>query len=378
MISANPSPPERTRRASRYSGEPFAYKPTGYTFIELIAAMTASTIMLVALASTIAISTSLVEPTDEDGIGARDRMIADRLSNDLRYATSINTQSGYGIDITRPDLQGASLSLNYETYLDGMVRQVSGAGSVTLDPESPSVSHYVDGYSAPTWNLTQRTPRIISVSSAVTDGGAAATLSVEAPKGSVTGDLLVAVIAYQNSSFLNLSTPNWMPLQSQSNSGVNLLVSSHVVTPLSPPSHVVSFTAGADVAAAILAIEDTLPSSPFGWIGTRIGSAVLGSSSTYPYPFDNGTNSSGSATNDASMQLQFFAQNGSPWPTQTLGLASFSDCFSLTGSKGTTNEISLGVVTRVGPMPTLGNRPRTWQSEPGNWVNVAVQVNGGY
>ena len=345
----------------------------GYTLLELIGAMTAATVMLLVLGTSISVSTSLVEPTDEDGTLTRDRAIADRLSNDLRYATSIKTQSGYGIEVARPDLQDASINLNYEAYLDGLVRQVSGGGAVTLDPVTPTVTHYVDGYSAPTAAASLHAPRVVGVSSAVTDGTAANTVSIDVPTGAVPGDLLVLVSSYRNSPFLTPSTSGWRSVESQRNVDVVIQVHFRVMSISTPITHSLSVLPGADAAIAMLGIEDAQSGSPFGWTGTGIGSAIMGNSSTYPVPLQNP-----GAIGASSLQLQFFGQSGSPWPQHTLGIASFADCIQLTGSSGTDGEVSLGVAMRNGAMPALTNSSRVWQAQSGNWVSAAAQIEGSY
>lgn len=344
---------------------------SGYTLIELVGAMTAASVMLVALASSVVVSTSLIEPTDIGGTLARDRAIADRLSNDLRYATSINTQSGYGMEITRPDFDGVSTTLNYEAYIDGLIRQVSGGARVELDPLAPGISQYVDGYSAATAAANTLTPRVIGVSHAVTDGTSASSLTVDLPSNSRPGDLLILVTAYRNSFFLTPSSVGWNNLDARSNFGITLRADYLFINATTPLSHLLSVTPGADAAAVLMVVERPRTSMPIAWVGTGTGNAVLGDSSTYPAPLENP-----GAISANSLQLQFFAAADSPWPQGTLGIAAFTDCVRLVGSPGASGEVSLGIAMRNGPMPSLTNAPSVWQVQSGRWVTIATQIEG--
>ncbi len=123
----------------------------GFTLIELIVAMAASTVLLSSLAATVVIPTRLLETPPDDRQLWRDRMIADRVASDLRYATNIDDTATYGFQITRPHpTNGTPQTIAYQSYLDGLTRQVDGNAAVSLADDSPTYPFQVDGYTAPT------------------------------------------------------------------------------------------------------------------------------------------------------------------------------------------------------------------------------------
>ena len=73
----------------------------GYTLIEMLAAMTAATLILASLATTVVVSTSLLEIPADDAQAWRDRDIADRIANDMRYSKSIDDTLIDGFLVTK-------------------------------------------------------------------------------------------------------------------------------------------------------------------------------------------------------------------------------------------------------------------------------------
>lgn len=343
----------------------------GYTLIEMIAAMAAASLLMLGLAASVVISTSLVEPTDEDGDRSRDRVIVDRLQHDLRYATSIDSTSGYGVSIERPDLSNQPQSLQYEAYMDGLMRNVSGGTSTQLDPLAPSVNHYVDGYTAPTSNVDVLRPRIRDVSTAVTSGGSASSMTIQVPDGARPGDLLLLVVSSRNSFFVNTSPSGWQQLDFSYNAGILLDVHGQWMSTSTPDTYLLSFLWGGDVVAAVLAIEHANGSWPFGWSGASFGTSINGNTSTYPRPLEN-TDTIGERT----LNLQFIASTGAPSPQTSLGIASFSECVNEVGSPGTSGECSLGIAFRSGPMPPMTTTPHVLHQQSTNWTTIAIEVEG--
>ncbi|WP_419580745.1 prepilin-type N-terminal cleavage/methylation domain-containing protein [Stieleria magnilauensis] len=343
----------------------------GYTLIEMIAAMAAASLLMLGLATSVVISTSLVEPKNEDGDRSRDRVIMDRLQHDLRYATNIDSTSGYGVSIERPDLSNQPQSLQYESYMDGLMRNVSGGASTQLDPLAPTVNHYVDGYTAPTSNLNSLRPRIRDVSTAVTSGGSASSLTIQIPDGARPGDLLLLVVSSRNAFYVNTSPSGWQPLFLAYNAGIVLDVHGQWMSTSTPDTYLLSFFWGGDVVAAVLAIEHANGSWPFGWSGSSFGTSINGSTSTYPRPLEN-TDTIGERT----LNLQFIASTGAPSPQTSLGIASFSECVNEVGSPGTSGECSLGIAFRTGPMPAMAITPHVLHQQSSSWTTIAIEVEG--
>ncbi|QDV47856.1 hypothetical protein Enr13x_77680 [Stieleria neptunia] len=343
----------------------------GYTLIEMLAAMTAASLLMLGLAASVVISTSLIEPTDEDGQRTRDRVILDRLQHDLRYATSIDSMSGYDVSIERPDLSNQPQSLQYEAYMDGLMRNVSGGTSTELDPQAPTVNHYVDGYTAATSNLNLRRPRIRDVVTATTTGGSASSLTIEIPDGARPGDLLLLVVASRNAFFVNPAPSGWQQLDYSFNAGILLDLHGQWMSTSTPDAYLLNFFWGGDVVAAVLAIEHANGSWPFGWSGSSFGTSINGNTSTYPRPLEN-TDTIGERT----LNLQLIASTGAPSPQTSLGIASFSECVNEVGSPGTSGECTLGIAFRTGPMPPMTTTPHVLHQQSANWTTIAVEVEG--
>lgn len=358
----------RHRRAAL---KPGARGTRGYTLIELIGAMTASSLLLLALASTIGISTSMVEPTDEDGRQSRNRMIVDRVDHDLRYATLVNSTSDYGFAIEREDAIGASHSVNYEVAMGGITRRQDGGAIVPLDTDSAVANHSVDGYSAPTSGAQVRRPRIRDFSIAKTDGGWGSSIDINVPVGARSGDLLMLVVAYRDTLFALPPSNGWYTLDLRYNTDVALVVYWQFMGGATLSTHRISFFSGGDVAAAMLAIEHAGTGSPFVWRGGEVGVSLVGNSSSYPRPLE-----SSSTMNANHLNLQLFASRGAPTPRDSLGVASFNDHVNIVGSPGTGGECSLGIASRTGAMPSIVNSPTVLHQDSVGWVTLGVEVGG--
>ncbi|MCS7467566.1 prepilin-type N-terminal cleavage/methylation domain-containing protein [Stieleria sp. ICT_E10.1] len=343
----------------------------GYTLIEMIAAMAAASLLMLGLAASVVISTSLVEPNDEDGHRIRDRVIVDRLQHDLRYATNIDSTSGYGISIERSDLANQPQSLQYDAYIDGLMRNVSGGTSIQLDPLAPTVSHYVDGHTAPTSNPDVWRPRIRDVSTAVTSGSSTSSLTIQIPDAARPGDLLLLVVSSRNAFFVNPSPGDWQYLDFAFNTGILLEVHGQWMNTSTPDNYLLNFFWDGDVVAAVLVIEHANGSWPFGWSGSSFGTSINGNTSTYPRPLEN-TDTIGERT----LNLQLIASTGAPSPQTSLGIASFSECVNEVGSPGTSGECTLGIAFRTGPMPPLMTSPRVLHQQSANWTTIAIEVEG--
>ncbi len=337
----------------------------------MIAAMTGASLLMVTLASTVILSTSLVEPTDEDGRRTRDRMILDRINHDLRYATRIDATGSYDVSIERADLANQPETLVYEAYLNGLTRSVSGGENTQLDPVSPTVELQVDGYTAPTTGQQTLRPRIRAVSTAVTGGGSSSSLTIDVPDGARPGDLLLLAVVSRNAFFVSASPSGWQDLDYRFNTGILMELYGQWMTASTPDAYTLNFFWGGDLAVAILAIEHANSSWPFGWAGASAGTSIAGITSTYPRPLEN-TATIGERT----LNLQFIASTGAPTPPTSLGIASFTDCVNRVGSQGTTGECSLGVASRTGPMPSLTTTPHVLHQQSASWVTIAVEVEG--
>ena len=155
-----------TTRQSRWMAE-----RAGFTLLELVVALIAATVLTASLAATVLISTELLEvPPDEKAVW-KDNAIQDRLASDLRFATSIDETPSEGFVISRPDPEtGVMQDVTYTSYVDGLTRQVDSGPAIEFDPQSPTVTFQVDGYTAPTETGSNNVVRVRSTSHAESSG----------------------------------------------------------------------------------------------------------------------------------------------------------------------------------------------------------------
>ena len=342
----------------------------GYTLIELIGAMAAASLLMLTLAASVLVSTSLVEPSDADAELQRDRQILDRLGGDLRYATSIdakNTVGGFKAD--RASLQNTHQTVVYQSVVDGLTRTADGT-QVQLDASAPTIHHWVDGFTAATAYAAPRyvRPRAFDVSS--TNSGGGTSLALDVPSNAENGDLLFLIVAFRQASSVLPSSPGWIEAASIDHDSIELVVFSQQMSAATTTSQVVSFDQVDDATAALVVIEDA-GATPLTWTGTQEGTTVAGSQSTYASPLEN------SATiQPTSLNLQVFAAEGSPWLTHTLAMPGFSDLLVSIGSEGSADECMLAVTYRSGAIPSLTHPINAVHFEAVDWVSVSLQVDG--
>lgn len=195
-----------------------------YSLIELVASLVASTVIIVGLASAISISTQLLEsPTNHD-LSWRDREIADRLASDLRYATTIRNNYGNGFQITRPNPEkGSDQTVTYESYINGLTRQVSGVPTRVLDSDTPSYQSQVDGYSAATYVTDEKPVRVRSVSTAASDD-VVSDLVIDTPPGYKANDLLLLCVSAKTPTYLSIAESGWQTLYELSRGDLRMTI----------------------------------------------------------------------------------------------------------------------------------------------------------
>jgi hypothetical protein len=341
----------------------------GFTLIELIAAMTASTVLLVALTATITMSSRLLEMPLADGPQWHDREIADRLAADLRYATSIHDTHEYGFRITKPAISaGVREHAVYDASVNGLTRQVDNGPVINLDAEPPSGQWMVDGYTAPTYVASANVARVRSVNATAT-GGTDYSLQVDLPPGCQDGDLLLLAVAALSPWYTDVSPNNWNFLAFRYINGLQMVVMYQIYSAATAsPVTILAFPDSA-MAAAIVCVENVDVSDPIRWHASNSGYSWSASPNTHPAALE--------ATEYETNQLnvQVFAAIGDPWHAGTLGLASFTDVARETAAAGlTANQTSIAITVRNGATPKLTTTPRVWHQEDGSWGQIALQV----
>ncbi len=342
-----------------------------YSLIELVAALVASTVIIVGLASTISISTQLLESPINNDSSWRDREIADRLASDLRYATAIQDNDGFGFQITRPNPEtGSDQTVTYESYLDGLTRQVSGVPAMVLDSDAPNFRTQVDGYSAPTSVTDEQPVRVRSVSTAASTD-VVSSLVIDTPPGCKANDLLLLCVSAKTPSSISFTQSGWQTLYDLSRGGLRMTIAYRFYD----VSYSSTTNINADVASAmggmVLSIENvsTYTYPPISWSMTDGGYALPWSESTKPSPLE------ASAYTANELNLQIIAAEGHPWPNGSIGLASFVDV-GQTDAAASDWFIrnSIAVVVRNDHSPSMSATPRVVYASVGNWLQAGIKL----
>ena len=341
----------------------------GYTLIELIGAMTAASLLMLTLASSVMISTSLIESDGTSDQLRRDQLILDRLGSDLRYATSINTKDAIGgFGTERVTLQNTPQSITYRSLADGLVRVADGV-QVQLDQESPTIRHWVDGYTAATLPAQPNYTRPRACETASTTS-ASNSLAVDIPPEAHNGDLLFLFVAFRQTDRVPVVSSSWGQIASIDQETVRLTVYSQVKHSGTASTQQVTFDQQVDAIAAVVAIE-SLSGLAVTWNGSNKGTATFGAPSTYAVPIENPA-----TIQPTSLNLQIFAADGSPWPEQTLAIPAFADLGGQIGSEGSLNEVMMGITYRSGAIPSVAHSVNAYHTHGGNWVSVSLQIDG--
>ncbi len=342
---------------------------SGFTLLELITAMLASTVLVASLAATVVISTRLLETPPSDETVWHDRYLADRLASDLRYATSVQNDVGNGFQIIKPDpIDGSQQTVTYEAYIDGLTRQVDSGPVTNLDAVAPASQFVVDGYSAPTYTSPDTYVRVRSSSTAATPA-TAASLDVDVPPGCKTGDLVLLCVSAKTPSSLGVSESGWQSLQLGSADDLRLFTFYRFYDTSWSPTITVSVSPDAAVAAAMVAIENVHPSSPIDWTGARAGYAFSFLPFLHPTPLES------SGFNPRQLNVQIFAADFDPWYAGSLGLPGFVDAARTTASPGNAAfRNSIAITVRNGATPEFETTPRLLHRTSGFWFQAAARL----
>ena len=340
-----------------------------FTLIELIAVMTASTVLMLSLASTVVLSTRLLESPPQDTQRWHQWQISDRLSADLRYATSIDESISSGFEVGKPNpTTGLSERATYQADMQGFTRQVGSGPAVSLDPETPSHAFTVDGYSAPTYVSSSNVPRVRSYSIAGSSGHVE-NLVINPPPGCKDGDLLVLVAVLRTPDYFFVSPSDWTYLDYLYPGSLRMRVMYKTYNSATTGPSVITSWPSAGMSATIVAIENTDSANPILWHDTATGYATASNPGTHPVALES-TNMYADQLN-----LQLLAVDGKPWFDGSLGLPAFTDVVQGTGADGWWSyENSVAIAVRSGPIPNLSTTPRVLHRASGTWAQVAIQI----
>lgn len=343
--------------------------PRGFTLIELIAAMIASTVLVASLAATVLISSRLLETPPADDELWQNRLVADRVASDLRFATSVDDTLASGFEVTRVNTQsGTTESLTYQSSAQGFTRKIDSGPPVVLDSDSPTQTLQVDGYSAPTTPPSDAYVRVRSKTTAFTTI-AAGVMQIDIPPGCKTGDTLLLAVSAKSPSSLSVSGSGWQLLHLQSLGDLRLATLIHTYDSAWPSSVNISVSPDSAIAAAMVAIEHPHPSAPIAWSGTTGGFAFQGVPLSHPQPLET------SGFEPRHLNVQVFAAELDPWIDGALGMAGFTDVAQATAGEGNVSlENTIAIAVRNGATPTQSVTPRLIHQDWGLWLQVGIRV----
>lgn len=341
----------------------------GFTLLELITAMLASTVLVASLAATVVISTELMKTPPNDQDDWHDREIADRLAGDLRYATGVNEAVGYGFEITKPDsTSGSPETASYESYTDGLTRRVGSGPVMNLDPTAPGHVFSVDGYSAPTYVASDTYVRLRSSNTAATSA-AVPSVDISVPPGCKPGDLVLLCISAKTPSGMTISGSGWQSLSVLNGGDLRLITMHKTYDATWSDTTTISVTPDSAIVAAMLAIENVSPTSPVNWTDTAAGFALSTVPASHPTPLEPTTISK------RDLNVQIFAAELDPWNDGALGMAGYIDATQATAAQGDFFiRNTIGITIRNGGTPELSTAPSLLHQTSGIWLQTAVRV----
>lgn len=364
----NPNPAPCFRRAD---SSPSRLR-RGMTLIELIIALVSATLLTASLASIALIASRLLEQPMSDRRLSEQAFVTQRVEDDVRYATSVNLNSGYGITLVRPDLaSGADETIVYGNPYSGsgLTRRAGAQSSQTIDATANVSLQSVDGYSAATSTAAPSRPRRVRIESTRTNAiDHEKDMTIAVPSTTDSDDWLLLFVVSESQNEPTISDSNWQSFRNLENGSLRLNV--FIRQPSSSVSDaLVTFSERTDAAAIVLAVDDEGSYWAVRNHTYASGNAFGSDATTWAGPV------AVSDTQDQDLNLQIFATTGEPWPTDTLGLAGLVEVdrhSSETGNAG----VCMVVSARTGPLsnPSLGMTIETDSNS--NWLALGMALGG--
>jgi hypothetical protein len=341
----------------------------GFSLIEMIAALLSAIVLLAGLASTIAISTAVLESPLKEPERWRDFDTADRLAADLRYATEIRENVGHGFQITRPNPYGnADEAILYEAHDNGLTRLRSGGPTVVLDSSTPSYTFSSKSHFAPARPATVPVQRVRAVSASASSD-AVTRLVIDTPAGCLPGDLLLLCVSARSPSEITLAETGWQTLWMDALDDLRLMIAFRTYDVTFPVSITITASSASALGAVCLAVEGVDAVFPIDWADTRGGRSVDLQPLDDPGPLET------TGFRDEQLNVQVFAAWGAPWPDRSLGMASFTETAVAIAAPGnSTIANSVGVVVRNGSTPDLNTTPRVRFQSSGYWIQTGIRL----
>ena len=357
-----------TIHCQRIVRKPIGDEASGFTLIELVASMTAASILVAGLASAMLITNRSLEdaatPVSRSELIAT---VADRIAKDSRYATAIQ-QVGQTITMTVPDrdADGFDESIIYASSVAGLTRSQAPHAMVTFLSGTPQLSMRVDGYTSPTQYVPPTQVRLLGWTQMATTIRTWST-SVEVPGGARSGDLLVLVTLGDN-SFVGPIGSSWTAVEYHEANGLFIGVFTRTATTTELTSQTIfaySFD-NSSIAAVVHCFGGEGRTTFDDNVSTSSGNANVGTGSGIPMPLQIST------IPDHAMNLQILALENSPLALTSSGLTGFSDVGVTTATSSANPQFTLVTAIRNGKYTS--SIPSTYGLQSsGHWSQVAMQ-----
>ncbi len=337
------------------------------TLIELVAAMAASTLLLVALASTVVVATKLIEAPKADAEKIETSEVIGLIGTDLRFADSVAQPQANRIEITRTNLAGNSTeAIVYETGVAGLSRSVNDSDPISILPDATSM----------TWTpeietgVSNRTaPKIVGFTKAASTSNTSL-LTVDVPAGLVPGDLILVAACCRGKRTLSCDGMTWTTQSNYCPSDIRCLVTTAPFTSTTPSQFNVIASRDCRLLAIAIGITGQAPTTPVAAVSNHTGSTFN------IFAPSRATPASIPGIKRSDISLQVFALSGSPLEDYGLGLATFNDVTQCTSHSALFQpSVSLGVAWRYGPLPPQLVAPRV-DSSGTTWTTSALQLVG--
>lgn len=337
------------------------------TLIELISALAGATILMVAMAGTIAIATQQIETPIEASTAVSAQTAKMLIATDLRYATSTSSDAANTIELERPNPNsGASETITYVAGSSGLTRSTDGGTAVPILDNANTLQW---NRSTTTSEVSPESPEIRAFTIGATESSTSS-FSIDIPPGAIPGDLVILVAATRGAAAFSFGPETWTTYSDYQPSEERCMIATHVLTTTSSPSVVITASYSSPIAAAIICVDKAAATAPIKSHASNWGFTLGNPTSSYcpaGAPADLGA---------ASLNLQVFTARYAPWNDAGLGIAGFSELGTVIANENSflgLTDFSLGIACRRGPLPTTSTTPRVY-SDATTWSYTALRV----
>ena len=341
---------------------------SGFTLIELVAAMIAASVLVAGLASAMLVTNRSLEdaatPINRAGLV---ETVADRIAEDTRYAIAIQ-QVGQTISLTVPDRDGDGFdeSIVYGSSAAGLTRAQALHPTVTFLSGTPSIAMRVDGYTSPTQTVPPTQVRLLGWTQMATTNRTWTT-SVEVPGGARAGDLLVMVTVGDDST-VGPWGGGWTAIKYHEANKLFVAVFTRVATTTELTNQTIfaySFNSSS-IAAIVHCFSGDGRTTFDDNVSTSGGNANQGTGSGIPRPLQVST------VPDHAMNLQILAIEQDPFALNSSGLTGFSDVGIVTATSSGNAQLTLITAIRNGKY-TSSTPSAYGLISQAKWAQVALQ-----